>query len=154
MLSLATAIVRVRQKFCRDTAEKGIEFDEATITTAVPAMLEQIQADMLAKAKANADEGIAIVKKWEDVMPALDAKKLIQIAFCGDKDCEGQIKESTTKSSLADGEEEDTSAGPSMGAKSLCFPFKPRWTFDVGTKCINPECSKDAEAVCMFGRSY
>jgi len=138
----------------RDTGEKGIEFDEATITTAVPAMLEQIQADMLAKAKANADEGIAIVKKWEDVMPALDAKKLIQIAFCGDKDCEGQIKESTTKSSLADGEEEDTSAGPSMGAKSLCFPFKPRWTFDVGTKCINPECSKDAEAVCMFGRSY
>ena len=109
---------------------------------------------MLAKAKVNADEGIAIVKTWEEVMPALEAKKLIQIPFCGDKDCEGNIKDSTTKSSLAEGEEEDTSAGPSMGAKSLCFPYKPRWEMEPCTKCLYPGCGKDAEAICMFGRSY
>lgn len=37
-------------------------------------------------------------------MPALEANKLIQNPFCGDKDCEGQIKDFTTKSSLAEGE--------------------------------------------------
>ena len=78
----------------------------------------------------------------------------MQIPFCGGKDCEGQIKDMTIRQSLPDGEEEDTTQGPSMGMKSLCFPFKPRYTLDAGEKCLNPECKEAAVGVCMFGRSY
>jgi bifunctional glutamyl/prolyl-tRNA synthetase len=138
----------------RDTGEKGIAIKEESLAADVTALLATIQTEMLARAQKDADEGIAVIKDWADVMPTLAAKKVMQIPFCGGKDCEGQIKDMTVKQSLPDGEEEDTAAGPSMGMKSLCFPFKPRFTLDPGMKCLNPECKEAAVGVCMFGRSY
>lgn len=42
---------------------------------------------------------------------------------------------------------------PSMGAKSLCIPFKPLKELKEGQKCITP-CGKPAKFYCLFGRSY
>lgn len=43
---------------------------------------------------------------------------------------------------------------PSMGAKSLCIPFKQPETLKPGTKCINPACKRNAKFFTLFGRSY
>ena len=42
---------------------------------------------------------------------------------------------------------------PSMGAKSLCIPFKPLRELKKGLNCV-AECGHEAKAYCMFGRSY
>ena len=50
--------------------------------------------------------------------------------------------------------DQDVEAGaPSMGAKSLCIPFKPLKELESGMVCI-AGCGKAAEVYCMFGRSY
>jgi len=41
---------------------------------------------------------------------------------------------------------------PSMGAKSLCIPFKPLRELTPGQLCSG--CGKPAKAYCLFGRSY
>jgi len=43
---------------------------------------------------------------------------------------------------------------PAMGAKGLCIPFKQPQEMKKGTKCIHPDCKKDAQFYTLFGRSY
>lgn len=45
-------------------------------------LLETIHQDMYAKAKRSFDEHTKIITKWEDVVPALDAKNVILMAHC------------------------------------------------------------------------
>jgi len=42
---------------------------------------------------------------------------------------------------------------PSMGAKSLCIPFKPLKQLEKGALCVCG-CGTPAKAYCLFGRSY
>ena len=42
---------------------------------------------------------------------------------------------------------------PSMGAKSLCIPFKPLRELQKGTTCVCG-CGTLAKSYCLFGRSY
>jgi len=95
-----------------------------------------------------------VISKWEEIVPALDAKNVVLIPHCLEEKCEDKIKESTTgKPDESDGPTDQKA--PSMGMKSLCIPFEqPGGLVDGETKCLNPECEAFAKKWCMFGRSY
>lgn len=136
----------------RDTGAKS-EVAIPDLATAVPALLEQIQADMLAKASKDFSEHKKIITDWADFVPALNAKNVCLIPHCATEECEDQIKENS-KGNAVEGQEVDVRA-PSMGAKSLCIPFEqPEGLSEGETKCVNPKCGKMAECWIMFGRSY
>lgn len=138
----------------RDTGVKGTISIE-NLSSEVPALLETIQSDMYNKAEASFREHRLVINKWEDIVPALDAKNVVLIPHCLAEKCEDKIKDLTT------GREDDADEGPeqkkapSMGMKSLCIPFEqPEGIVRGETKCLNPECGAMAEKWCMFGRSY
>lgn len=138
----------------RDTGEKGT-IPIAELTTMVPELLETIQQDMYNKAEASFREHRLKITKWDDVVPALDAKNVVLIPHCLVPDCEDKIKELTTGRSDDAAEGSESQKAPSMGMKSLCIPFEqPEGLAKGETKCLNPECSRLAEQWCMFGRSY
>ncbi|KAM7197392.1 proline-tRNA ligase-like protein [Rhypophila sp. PSN 637] len=138
----------------RDTGEKGtIPLDE--IATQVPALLEQIQKDMYTKAEKEFAEHRLVLTEWDKVVPALNSKNLVIIPFCEDPKCEDEIKDNTK----SEGEQRELGPDgkplPSMGMKSLCIPFdQPEGLVQGETKCLNPNCGRDAKAWVMFGRSY
>ncbi|CAD0108680.1 unnamed protein product [Aureobasidium uvarum] len=119
----------------------------------VPALLETIQNDMFRKASDEFRDHRKTITKWEDFVPALNAKNTCLIPHCLVPDCEDEIKE--LSSGKIEGQEVDARA-PSMGAKSLCIPFEqPAEGLVQGeTKCTNPKCERKAEKWVMFGRSY
>lgn len=138
----------------RDTGEKGT-ISLADLATEVPALLDKIQSDMYNKAKKSFDEHRLVINKWEEVVPALDAKNVVLIPSCLAEKCEDKIKDLTKGREDAANEGPDNKKAPSMGMKSLCIPFEqPEGLVKGETKCLNPECGALAEKWCMFGRSY
>lgn len=136
----------------RDTGEKGTTAI-SDVATAVPQLLETIQADLYDRADKSFREHRLQITNWDEVVPALDAKNVVLIPHCLDGKCEDRIKEITTgKPELsADGQPK----APTMGMKSLCIPFEqPEGVVAGETECLSPECSRKAEKWCMFGRSY
>ena len=77
---------------------------------------------MFEKAKAELTQHVRFVDNWADFVQALNDKCLIQAPFCGGKECEEKIK---ARSAADSGGEAQEAGAPSMGAKSLCIPFKP-----------------------------
>lgn len=137
----------------RDTGEKGI-IPLADITTKIPELLETIQKDMYTKAEIAFREHRIQITKWEEVLPALDNKNVVLIPFCGEPKCEERIKELTTRTDDQPDVAENQKAA-TMGMKSLCVPFEQPEGIVVGeTKCLSPECERNADKWTMFGRSY
>ena len=133
----------------RDTGVKA-PLPLASITTAVPEMLETIQKEMFERAKKNYEDHIVKIGKWEEVVPALDSKNVVVMPWCEREACEDDIKERSGRAA----EPQDERA-PSAGAKSLCIPFEQeRWDKIVEgqTKCV--ACGQDAKRWTLFGRSY
>lgn len=122
----------------------------AELETKIPELLEDMQAALLENARKQFDEHRVVVEEWKDFVPTLNAKNVIVAPWCGDGDCEDDIKDSSAKKDNGEEEEVDEKA-PSMGAKSLCIP-KEQPTLKPGQKCI--KCDKPAVNYCMFGRSY
>ncbi|SCU78887.1 LAMI_0A06414g1_1 [Lachancea mirantina] len=122
----------------------------AELEARVPQILEEMQADLYNRAKELFDTHRVIVEDWKDFVPALNRGNVILAPWCGVTECEEDIKDSSAKKD--DGEEfEADEKSPSMGAKSLCIPFKqPK--LKPGQGCI--KCSRRAINYCMFGRSY
>lgn len=116
----------------------------------IPEILQEMQVGLLEKARKDFDEHRVLVHDWKDFVPTLNAKNVIVSPWCGDADCEDDIKDSSAKKD--DGEEEEVDEkSPSMGAKSLCIPFdQPE--LKSGQKCV--KCDRPAVTYCMFGRSY
>jgi prolyl-tRNA synthetase len=136
----------------RDTGEKGTT-PIADVATVIPELLETIQKDMYTKAETSFREHRLKITNWDDVLPALDDKNVVLIPFCLDGKCEDRIKELTTREEQTDVPE--TQRAPAMGMKSLCVPFEqPEGLVPGETKCLNPECQRNAEKYVMFGRSY
>ena len=76
----------------RDTGAKA-PIALASLETDVPALLETIQSDMYARAKATYDSRIVAVTDWKDFVPALDKKNIVVIPWCEEEACEDDIKE-------------------------------------------------------------
>ncbi|KAF4460074.1 prolyl-tRNA synthetase [Fusarium albosuccineum] len=137
----------------RDTGEKGT-IPITDIATKVPELLETIQNDMYNKADKAFREHRLQITNWDEVLPALDNKNVVLIPFCGEPKCEDRIKELTTRVDDQPDVPEGQKAA-SMGMKSLCVPFEQPEGIVVGeTKCLNPECERNADKWTMFGRSY
>ncbi|CAK1552350.1 unnamed protein product [Leptosia nina] len=113
--------------------------------------LLKIHDDMLSKATKERDEKLSFVTKWDDLTNALERKHIIMAPFCGEISCEDNIKNDSARN-----EDDQTTEvkAPSMGAKSLCIPFKqPREVTDKDT-CIHPACKNKPKFITLFGRSY
>ena len=140
----------------RDVADKTAARSEIAISelnTAVPRLLEQIQADLYGRAKEQFQSHIKRLTAWDEFVPTLNAKNVCLIPHCLTEACEDEIKElSAGKAEEESGQELDARA-PSMGAKSLCIPFDQD-PLPEGAACANPKCKNKPEKWCLFGRSY
>ena len=122
----------------------------AELETRIPEILEEMQKGLLEKARNDFNEHRIVVEDWKDFVPTLNSKNVIVSPWCGDSECEDDIKDSSATKD--DGEEEEVDEkAPSMGAKSLCIP-KEQPELKPGQKCV--KCDKPAITYCMFGRSY
>lgn len=131
-----------------DSRKYTVKLD--TLETRIPEILEEMQKDLFLKAKESFDTHRVIVEEWKDFVPALNKKNVILAPWCGVEECEEDIKDASAKKD--DGEEfEVDEKSPSMGAKSLCIPFKQP-TLKKNQKCVR--CQRAAIQYCMFGRSY
>jgi prolyl-tRNA synthetase len=131
-----------------DNKKYIVKLDE--LETQIPKILDDMHDALYAKAKQEFDEHRVKVDEWKDFVPTLNQKNVILAPWCGDSECEDDIKDSSAKKDDGEDEEVDEKA-PSMGAKSLCIPFaQPE--LKQGQKCVR--CDKAAVTYCMFGRSY
>lgn len=150
----------------RDTGAKA-PIPLADVNAAVPQLLETIQSDMFARAKAVYDSKRKVVTEWDDLVPTLDNKCVAVLPWCEEEVCEDDIKERSGQrwviptlfvfvdADLYVSAEPQDARAPSAGAKSLCIPFDQSTypAIEPGkTKC--PGCGKDSKRWTMFGRSY
>lgn len=139
----------------RDTGAKTV-VKWSDLSKTIPAMLIQMQKDMLASARAKAAETLVQTFEWSHLMSTLDAKKRALAPWCGELACEENIKkktgEGTPEEAMAEGDEENETFEKLTGAaKSLCTPFQQP-ELPAGTTCVL--CNKPAINFTMFGRSY
>ncbi|KAL2429666.1 Bifunctional glutamate/proline-tRNA ligase [Exophiala dermatitidis] len=146
-------VTAARRDLPKEESKSQIAISE--LNTAVPQLLDTIQQDLYDRANAKYKSHIKKITDWEQFVPALNEKNVILLPHCLTEECEDQIKDlSARKAEEQSGVPQDERA-PSMGAKSLCIPFEQPEGIEKGvTKCGNPNCSRTAEAWCMFGRSY
>ena len=114
----------------RDTGEK-IEASLEGIEQTVADLLEQIQADMLAAAKAHLAGHIYDAHDYDEFKDTVANKPgFIRAMWCGDQACELKIKEDTT-------------------ATSRCMPFEQESISDV---CVC--CGRPAKKLVYWGKAY
>ena len=79
----------------RDTREKAaIPF--ADLAVRVPALLEEIQANLLARARAYRESHTGEAASWDEFRSQMDGRPgFVVAAWCGDADCEAEIKAET-----------------------------------------------------------
>ncbi len=115
----------------RDTHEKKtIKLDE--LSTYIVNLLNIIQEDMYKRAKQHLDDSIYEAKEYEEFRNLIDEKPgFVRAMWCGNKECEDQIKADTT-------------------ATSRCMPFEN--DDPVSDKCIC--CGKPAKHLVIWGKAY
>lgn len=138
----------------RDTNDKS-DHPWNTLPTVIPELLKTIHTSMLAKAKKQLEDSIVKITSWDQVMPALNDKKLVLAPWCEEPESEEYIKKETTRLSL---EAADESKGLEEGAtsltgamKALCIPLDQE-PLPSGATCFVT--GKPARRWCLFGRSY
>ncbi|KAG6620843.1 proline-tRNA ligase [Phytophthora cinnamomi] len=139
----------------RDNGAKE-DIPEAELATRIPALLEQIQQDMLDRATAQRDSHIREVTEWKDFVPALQEGCMVLTPFCNEIEWEEVVKTKSREESLAlmGLEDEAENAATSAAAKTLCIPYKKNDESPVGadTKCFIS--GKPATCWVLWGRSY
>ncbi len=114
----------------RDTREK-IEVAIDEITTKLPEIMEQMQSDMLQKARKHRDEHTYEAKTYDEFKDIIENKSgFVKAMWCGDLACEMKIKEDTT-------------------ATSRCIPFEQEKISDT---CVC--CGKSANKLVYWGKAY
>ena len=115
----------------RDNHEKKtIRMDE--ISTYIPTLLEEIQKDMYDRAKAHLDSSIYEATEYDEFKKLIDEKPgFVRAMWCGDQECEDQIKADTT-------------------ATSRCMPFENNEA--ISDKCIC--CGRPAKNLVIWGKAY
>uniref|UniRef100_A0A4W5Q0W3 Bifunctional glutamate/proline--tRNA ligase n=1 Tax=Hucho hucho TaxID=62062 RepID=A0A4W5Q0W3_9TELE len=129
----------------RDTGEK-ITLPEADTEKRLIQLLEDIQTNLFKRASEDLNKHMVVADSMEQFQKDLDQGRIVQIPFCGGIECEDWIKKTTAK-------DQDLEPGaPSMGAKSLCIPFKPLKPLQPGQMCVSGK--EAAQYYTLFGRSY
>ena len=112
----------------RDTREKIIvSLDE--IETKLGEVLEQMQNDMLERAKKHLEEHTVEARNWDEFKAHIEKQDgFVKAMWCGE--CEEAIKDETT-------------------ATTRCMPFEQEHLSDV---CVH--CGKPAKKMVYFGKAY
>ena len=131
--------------------KKGLQYAIGSVAELIGEELEVMQKEMLERAKLALSDNIVQVRSFEEVVPALKARKLILAPWCEDKETEDEIKKKTRM----EFEEDEKATGMSGAMKTLCIPlprsgYQPPITEDV--KCFWT--GKPAKRWCLWGRSY
>ena len=115
----------------RDTREKiVVAIDE--IAEKLGEILETIQKDLYAKAKAFLDDHISTAVTMDEMKDAVQNKKgFVKAMWCGEEECEDEIKAQTG------------------GVTSRCIPMEEEHLSDV---CVC--CGKPAKHMVYWGRAY
>ena len=114
----------------RDTGEK-ITVSLDNIEEEVAGLLDTIQKDMLETARAHRDSHTFVAKNWDEFKDIVENKPgFIKAMWCGETECEENIKDQT-------------------GASTRCMPFEQEQISDV---CVC--CGKPAKKMVYFGRAY
>uniref|UniRef100_M4B7C6 proline--tRNA ligase n=1 Tax=Hyaloperonospora arabidopsidis (strain Emoy2) TaxID=559515 RepID=M4B7C6_HYAAE len=138
--------------------DNGVKEDilEVELATRIPALLEQVQKDMLERATAERDSHIREVMDWKEFVPALQDGCMVLTPFCDEVEWEEIVKTKSREESLAlmGMEEEADNTATSAAAKTLCIPFKKNEESPVtaDTKCFIS--GKPAKCWVLWGRSY
>jgi len=114
----------------RNTGEK-IQIKIKDLKTKIPKILDDIQNELFKKAKEFLDSSIVEVKNWKEFEKVIKDKKIVKTIWCGETDCEDNIKDKTG------------------GASSRCIPLDSK---KVSGKC--PQCGKPAKVEIYFSKSY
>ncbi|CAN7553773.1 proline--tRNA ligase [Rossellomorea sp. LjRoot5] len=114
----------------RDTGEKNtVTLEE--LEGKVAALLEDIQRNLLEKAREHREEKTTIAKTFDEFKTTVNEKGgFIKAMWCGDRDCEDKIKEETS-------------------ATSRCMPFEQEQVSDT---CVC--CEKDAKHLVYWAKAY
>ncbi|MDY3118337.1 MAG: proline--tRNA ligase [Peptoniphilus sp.] len=114
----------------RDTNEK-IFVSMDNLADKVDEMLETIQKDMFAAAKARMDANTFVVTDYEEFKEKMaNGNPFIKGMWCGDEECEAEIKDETT-------------------ATIRCIPFEEE---QLSGTCIH--CGKPAKHMVYYAKSY
>uniref|UniRef100_T1IPR4 Uncharacterized protein n=1 Tax=Strigamia maritima TaxID=126957 RepID=T1IPR4_STRMM len=134
----------------RDTSEK-VKFKEIDLVKDVTCLLDKIHEQLFNKAKRELESHYVVCHEWDKFCSELDKKSILLAPFCGEIQCEDNIKKDSAKEETQPGDAQ----GPAMGAKSLCIPFKEKdRKFPPKTLCIHPDCKNKPKFYTLFGRSY
>jgi prolyl-tRNA synthetase len=114
----------------RDTGEKAtVAMEELDVK--VTELLEDIQHNLLEKAKAHRDEKTTVAKTFEEFKTTVrDKGGFVKAMWCGDRACEDKIKEETS-------------------ATSRCMPFEQEQVSDT---CVC--CERDAKHLVYWAKAY
>ncbi len=114
----------------RDTREKiVVSLDE--IETKLGEVLEQMQSDMLERARAHRDSHTYVATNYDEFKQTIEEKPgFVKAMWCKDLACEEKIKEDT-------------------GATSRCMPFEQE---TLAETCVC--CGKPAKTMVYWGRAY
>lgn len=114
----------------RDTGEK--EFVPLSdLEKRLPALLEEVQQNLYNRAQAHLDEATSTAANMDEFKQALDENPgFIKAMWCGDTECEEQIKDETS-------------------ATSRCIPFEQE---QVSDSCVC--CGKEAKEMVYWARAY
>jgi prolyl-tRNA synthetase len=119
-------VVIVRRDTCQKTPVK-----EADISLTVERLLQEIQVNLLSKARSFLQEKTASVETYEEFKKVLEANGgFLKAAWCGSAECEAKVKEET-------------------GATIRVRPFE---VDEPKTGCI--VCGEKARETVYFARSY
>ena len=114
----------------RDTREKTTVSLDA-LETELACILENMQSDMLERARKHRDEHTFEARDYEEFKNIIaDKPGFVKAMWCGEQDCELKIKEETT-------------------ATSRCMPFEQENISDV---CVC--CGKPAKKLVYWGKAY
>lgn len=114
----------------RDTGDKEfVAMNE--LEERLPALLEEIQQNLFDQAVAHREEKTSVATNLDDFKQTLEEKGgFIKAMWCGELDCEENIREKT-------------------GATSRCIPFEQE---EVAHTCVS--CSEDAKELVYWARAY
>lgn len=114
----------------RDTGEKiFVSLDE--LEEKIPALLQEIQANLLQKATERRDSKTYVAHNMEEFEKTInETPGFIKAMWCGDQACEDAIKEKTA-------------------ATSRCIPFEQE---EIDSVCVC--CGKPAKHMLYWGRAY
>lgn len=104
--------------FRRDTLEKT-QIPLASLASAVPALLEKVQREMLENARVRRDGRIVRAENLEELLGGVEGGNFVKAGWCGDRACEDRIKAETAATARVLDEDEKSERCVCCGKKAI-----------------------------------